>query len=57
MLSGSEEVSSKRVISFISLFVLIGMIFVVMYGKQINETLIYVFASFVGGTSVLSTIE
>jgi len=58
MLSGSSDVSHKRVISVIAFTVLIGM--VIVNGIQhttFDNNLIYVFAGLAGGESVLTVIE
>ena len=57
ILSNKDDVSHKRIISCLSFFVLVVMVIIYAAGKQINDTLIYVFASLCGGQSILSVIE
>ncbi len=57
LLSNTDDVSHKRIISILSFIVLIAMVIIYAAGKQVNDTLIYVFASLCGGQSILSVIE
>ena len=57
LLSNSNDVSHKRLIALISFLVLIVMVIIKAFGYQLDNTLIYVFASMAGGESVLTVIE
>ena len=57
MLSSSEEVSIKRVITALSFLTLVGMVIADGCGKEFSDSLIYVFASLAGGATILSTLE
>ena len=57
LLSNSDETSHKRLIAIAAFLVLIAMVVIKALGGQIDEQLIYVFASLVGGQSLLTVIE
>ena len=53
----TDAVSSKRVISFIALLVLVALAFMSAFGLCASTDYIYVFAALTGGESLLVTIE
>jgi len=57
LVSVSDEVSHKRVISVASFLVLVGMVIAKFFNLPLDNTLIYVFASLAGGESVLTVID
>jgi membrane-associated PAP2 superfamily phosphatase len=57
LLSDSNDISHKRVIAVISFLVLIAMVVIKALGYAVDEHLIYVFASLVGGQSLLTVID
>ena len=57
LVSNSNEVSSKRIIGLLSFIVLVVMVAIRAYGREVDEHLIYVFAGLVGGQSILTVID
>jgi len=58
MFSGANDrISHKRVMSFMSFFVLIGIATLDIFDKHIDVNLIYIFAGLAGGSQVLSIFE
>lgn len=57
LISNSDEASHKRLISFGSFVVLVGMVILKAFGLPIDSTLIYVFAGLCGGQSILTVID
>mgnify|MGYP001386749712 CR=1 FL=1 len=57
LVSISDEVSHKRVISIASFVVLSGMVVAKFFNLTLDLNLIYVFASLAGGESVLTVID
>jgi hypothetical protein len=57
LISSSDEVSHKRIISILSFLCLVVCLLASMKGKTIDEHLIYVFATLTGGTSALTVID
>jgi len=57
MLSESSNISHKRVISLLSFIVLFILVVASLWGLQINDKILYVFASLTGGQSLLSVVE
>ena len=57
LISSSNDADEKRLISLLSFLVLVVMVIIKAKGGQIDNTLIYVFASLTGGSSVLTVID
>lgn len=57
LISSSDDVSHKRIISVVSFCILIIMVVAVFFGAKVHDTLIYVFAALTGGQSVLTVME
>lgn len=57
LLSDSNDISHKRIISIISFIVLVTLSFFSAYNHNVNSDFIYVFASLTGGESILTVIE
>jgi hypothetical protein len=57
VISSSDDADEKRIISLLSFFVLVLMVIIKAFGYQVDNTLIYVFASLTGGSSVLTVID
>ena len=57
LISSSNDADDKRFISISSFLVLVIMVAIKALGGQIDNTLIYVFASLTGGQSVLTVID
>jgi hypothetical protein len=57
LISSSNDADDKRFISLGSFLVLIIMVVIKAFHGQIDNTLIYVFASLTGGQSVLTVID
>ena len=57
LLNGGSDVSHKRLISLISLIVLIGMVALNSFGTIIQVELIYVFCGLVFGNNALTVFE
>ena len=57
LISSSNDADDKRFISIGSFLVLVIMVAIKALGGQIDNTLIYVFASLTGGQSVLTVID
>ena len=57
LISNSDDASHKRLIAMGSFLVLVSMVVIKAFGGQIDNTLIYVFASLTGGSSVLTVID
>jgi len=57
VISSSDDADEKRIISLLSFFVLVLMVVIKAFGYQVDNTLIYVFASLTGGSSVLTVID
>ena len=57
LISSSDDADEKRLISLLSFLVLVVMVIIKAKGGQIDNTLIYVFASLTGGSSVLTVID
>jgi len=57
LISSSNDADEKRLISLCSFLVLVLMVIIKAFGYQVDNTLIYVFASLTGGQSVLTIID
>lgn len=57
MISSSDEVSHKRIISLLSFGMLMGMVAIKALGHQVDRDLIYAFTSLCAGQSLLSVID
>jgi len=57
LISSSNDADDKRFISIGSFLILVIMVAIKALGGQIDNTLIYVFASLTGGQSVLTVID
>jgi len=51
------KISSKRVMAFLSFFVLVGIVILGIFDKHIDSDLKYIFAGLAGGQTVLSIFE
>jgi len=57
LLSNSNDADEKRLISLISVLVLIIIVAINAFGIQIDHTLIYIFAGLAGGSSLLTVLS
>ncbi len=57
MISNSDDVSHKRVISLIAFCAIIVLTFMSAYGHTADQSAFYILASLTGGESILSVIE
>jgi hypothetical protein len=57
LISSSNDADEKRLISLLSFLVLCIMVAIKALGGLTDNTLIYVFASLTGGSSVLTVID
>ena len=57
LLSSSSETSHKRLIAIASFLVLVIMVIISAFGHTVDVHLIYVFASLVGGQSLLTVVD